>query len=86
MGSDSDLEIMREAEKRLDYFGIAYETRIMSAHRTPESGQVRRDCQQRGLEVIICRAGAAAHLAGPSLQTQLCRSSVFPLILPASKV
>jgi len=36
MGSDSDLEVMREAEKRLDYFGIAYETRIMSAHRTPE--------------------------------------------------
>ena len=36
MGSDSDLEVMRETEKRLDYFGIAYETRIMSAHRTPD--------------------------------------------------
>ena len=36
MGSDSDLEVMREAEKRLDSFGIAYETRIMSAHRTPD--------------------------------------------------
>ena len=45
MGSDSDLEVMREAEKRLDYFGIAYETRIMSAHRTPEkAAEVRRDC------------------------------------------
>ena len=65
MGSDSDLEIMREAEKRLDSFGIAYETRIMSAHRTPEKASEYADtAQQRGLEVIICGAGAAAHLAG----------------------
>ena len=35
MGSGSDLEVMREAEKRLDYFGVRYETRILSAHRTP---------------------------------------------------
>jgi 5-(carboxyamino)imidazole ribonucleotide mutase len=65
MGSDSDLEVMREAEKRLDYFGIAYETRIMSAHRTPEiAAQYAATAQQRGLEVIVCGAGAAAHLAG----------------------
>ena len=36
IGSESDLEVMREAEKRLDAFGVAYETHIMSAHRTPE--------------------------------------------------
>ena len=65
MGSDSDLEVMREAEKRLDSFGIAYETRIMSAHRTPEkAAEYAATAEQRGLEVIICGAGAAAHLAG----------------------
>jgi phosphoribosylaminoimidazole carboxylase PurE protein len=65
MGSDSDLEVMREAEKRLDSLGIAYETRIMSAHRTPEkAAEYAATAQQRGLEVIICGAGAAAHLAG----------------------
>jgi phosphoribosylaminoimidazole carboxylase PurE protein len=65
MGSDSDLEVMREAEKRLDDFGIAYETRIMSAHRTPDkAADYAANAQQRGLEVIIAGAGAAAHLAG----------------------
>ena len=65
MGSDSDLEVMREAEKRLHYFGITYETRIMSAHRTPnKAAEYAATAQQRGLEVIICGAGAAAHLAG----------------------
>ena len=39
MGSDSDLEIMSEAEKRLDYFGIPYETRVLSAHRTAHQTQ-----------------------------------------------
>ena len=65
MGSDSDLEVMREAEKRLDSFAIAYETRILSAHRTPEkAAEYAATAKQRGLEVIICGAGAAAHLAG----------------------
>jgi len=65
MGSDSDLDVMRETEKRLDSFGIAYETRIMSAHRTPDkAAEYAASAQQRGLQVIICGAGAAAHLAG----------------------
>jgi phosphoribosylaminoimidazole carboxylase PurE protein len=65
MGSDSDLDIMREAEKRLDFFGIAFETRIMSAHRTPDiAAKYSATAEKRGLEVIICGAGAAAHLAG----------------------
>jgi len=65
MGSDSDLEIMREAEKRLDSFGIAYETHIMSAHRTPErAAEYASSAEPRGLHAIICGAGAAAHLAG----------------------
>lgn len=65
MGSDTDLQVMREAEKRLDTLGIAYETRILSAHRTPEkAAEYAATAEQRGLEVIIAGAGAAAHLAG----------------------
>lgn len=65
MGSDSDLEVMREAEKRLDYFGISHETRVLSAHRSPVNTMGYADsAQKRGLEVIIVGAGAAAHLAG----------------------
>jgi phosphoribosylaminoimidazole carboxylase PurE protein len=65
MGSDSDLEVMREAEKRLESLGVAYETRIMSAHRTPEkAAQYAATAAERGLQAIICGAGAAAHLAG----------------------
>jgi 5-(carboxyamino)imidazole ribonucleotide mutase len=65
MGSDSDLEVMSEAEKRLDYFGIPYETRVLSAHRTPhETLKYAESAIERGLEVIIVGAGAAAHLGG----------------------
>lgn len=65
MGSDSDLEVMREAEKRLDYFGIPYETRILSAHRTPaKTIEYAETAAKRGIDVIIAGAGAAAHLAG----------------------
>ena len=76
MGSDSDLEVMREAEKRLDHFGIPYETRIMSAHRTPEkAAKYAAIAQQRGLEVIIAGAGAAAHLAGA-----IAANTILPVI------
>ncbi len=65
MGSDSDLEVMREAEKRLDYFSIPYETRILSAHRSPEKTlRYASSATERGIQVIIVGAGAAAHLAG----------------------
>jgi len=65
MGSDSDLDVMREAEKRLDDLGVPYETRVLSAHRTPQkASKYAETAQQRGLEVIIAGAGAAAHLAG----------------------
>ncbi|MBI3000394.1 MAG: 5-(carboxyamino)imidazole ribonucleotide mutase [Deltaproteobacteria bacterium] len=65
MGSDSDLEVMQEAEKRLDYFDIPYETRILSAHRSPlQTQEYAASAFKRGLEVIIVGAGAAAHLAG----------------------
>src|SRR5574342_1295833 len=65
MGSDSDLEVMSEAEKRLHYVGIAYETRILSAHRTPlQTQKYAESAAERGIDVIIAAAGAAAHLAG----------------------
>jgi phosphoribosylaminoimidazole carboxylase PurE protein len=65
MGSDSDLEIMREAGKALEEFGIGYEMDITSAHRSPErTGEFARTAAQRGIRVIIAGAGGAAHLAG----------------------
>lgn len=65
MGSDSDLKVMREAEKRLEYFSVPYETRILSAHRSPlETLEYAASAHKRGIEVIIVGAGAAAHLAG----------------------
>jgi len=65
MGSDSDLEIMREAAKALEDFGIAYEIDVTSAHRSPErTAEFARHAARRGIRVIIAGAGGAAHLAG----------------------
>ena len=65
MGSDSDLEIMREAAKALDDFGIAWEMDVTSAHRSPDrSAEFARNAAGRGVKVIIAGAGGAAHLAG----------------------
>jgi len=65
MGSDSDLEIMREAGKALDEFGIAYEMDVTSAHRSPaRTSDFARNAASRGIKVIIAGAGGAAHLAG----------------------
>jgi len=65
MGSDSDLEIMREAGKALDEFGIAYEIDVTSAHRSPDrSADFAKNAAGRGIKVIIAGAGGAAHLAG----------------------
>ena len=65
MGSDSDLEIMREAGKALDEFGIAYEIDVTSAHRSPDrTADYARKAAGRGIRVIIAGAGGAAHLAG----------------------
>ncbi|HWF91473.1 MAG TPA: 5-(carboxyamino)imidazole ribonucleotide mutase [Terriglobales bacterium] len=65
MGSDSDLEIMREAGKILDEFGIAYEMDVTSAHRSPDrTAEFARNARANGLRVIIAGAGGAAHLAG----------------------
>jgi phosphoribosylaminoimidazole carboxylase PurE protein len=65
MGSDSDLEIMREAAKALEGFGIAYEIDVTSAHRSPDrTADYARKAADRGIRVIIAGAGGAAHLAG----------------------
>ena len=65
MGSDSDLDVMNEAAKALDQFGIAYEIDITSAHRSPQrTSEFSRAAAQRGIKVIIAGAGGAAHLAG----------------------
>jgi 5-(carboxyamino)imidazole ribonucleotide mutase len=65
MGSKSDWDTMRHASTTLDELGIEHETRVMSAHRTPDLvHEYVSSAESRGLEVIIAGAGGAAHLAG----------------------
>jgi phosphoribosylaminoimidazole carboxylase PurE protein len=65
MGSESDLPIMQETQAILDKLGIAYETRVISAHRTPaRAHDFASNAEARGIKVIIAAAGKAAHLAG----------------------
>lgn len=65
MGSSSDLEIMQDAAKILEQFGIEYEIDIVSAHRTPlKMVEYSQNAHKRGLRVIIAGAGGSAHLPG----------------------
>lgn len=65
MGSDSDLNIMKDAAKFLDDMGISYEMKILSVHRTPEkAAEYAEELKQRKVKVIIGGAGGAAHLPG----------------------
>jgi 5-(carboxyamino)imidazole ribonucleotide mutase len=65
MGSDSDLGVMRGAVDVLDEFGVPSETRVVSAHRTPQAMyDYAQSAASRGLRVIIAGAGGAAHLPG----------------------
>lgn len=65
MGSDSDLEVMKEAANVLEEFGISYEIKIVSAHRTPDfMAEYGKTALERGLKVIIAGAGGSAHLPG----------------------
>lgn len=65
MGSDSDLEIMKEAATVLEELGVEYELTIVSAHRTPERMfDYAKTARERGVKVIIAGAGGAAHLPG----------------------
>ncbi|MEJ6397644.1 5-(carboxyamino)imidazole ribonucleotide mutase [Yoonia sp. 208BN28-4] len=65
MGSQSDWSTMREAAEMLDALGVTYETKIVSAHRTPDRlWDYGKTAVDRGLQVIIAGAGGAAHLPG----------------------
>lgn len=65
MGSDSDLGVMESCMKRLDGFGVPYEVRVISAHRTPAAAEaLARHARAEGFGVIIAAAGKAAHLGG----------------------
>ncbi len=73
MGSDSDMPVMKKAAQVLDEFGVAYEMRIISAHREPGVFfDYAQGAEERGVKVIIAGAGMAAHLPG------MC-AALFPL-------
>jgi phosphoribosylaminoimidazole carboxylase PurE protein len=76
MGSDSDLETMQEAVEVLKQFGVPYEVRVLSAHRTPEAtAPYVRAAARLGRRVLIAAAGGAAHLAGA-----VAAQTVLPVI------
>ena len=65
MGSDSDWPIMQQCAETFKRFGIAYEAKVLSAHRTPDAAlEYAATAQQRGMKILIGAAGGAAHLAG----------------------
>jgi 5-(carboxyamino)imidazole ribonucleotide mutase len=65
MGSDSDVPTMEETAKALAEFGVPYEMRISSAHRSPKrTAALAHEAADRGIKIIIAAAGMAAHLAG----------------------
>lgn len=76
MGSKSDWPTMEVASKTLDDFGVPHETKIVSAHRTPDLlFEFAKAAESRGIEVIIAGAGGAAHLPG------MCASqTVLPVL------
>ncbi|MCA1608257.1 MAG: 5-(carboxyamino)imidazole ribonucleotide mutase, partial [Acidobacteria bacterium] len=76
MGSKSDWETIKAAADALAEFGVPYETKIVSAHRTPDLlFEYAKSAESRGLEVIIAGAGGAAHLPG------MCASqTVLPVL------
>ena len=76
MGSDSDWDVMEHAARRLAEFGIPYERRVVSAHRTPDLlFEYAMGAEARGLRCIIAGAGGAAHLPG-----MLASKTVLPVL------
>ena len=76
MGSDSDWPLVKKACETLDKFGVGYETRVISAHRTPDIAlEYSKSAEERGIKVIIAAAGGAAHLGGV-----LAAGTVLPVI------
>lgn len=65
MGSDSDLPVMAECARVLEDYGIGYELKVLSAHRTPDqAAEFARRAEARGFRLVVAGAGASAHLAG----------------------
>lgn len=76
MGSDSDWPLVKKTCETLEKFGVAHETRVISAHRTPDVAlDYSKTAEERGLKVIIAAAGGAAHLGGV-----LAAGTVLPVI------
>jgi 5-(carboxyamino)imidazole ribonucleotide mutase len=76
MGSKSDWEVMRHADDTLTQFGVPHESRVISAHRTPQLAlEFASTAESRGIQVIIAAAGGAAHLAGV-----LAANTVLPVL------
>jgi 5-(carboxyamino)imidazole ribonucleotide mutase len=83
MGSTSDEETMRFAAETLETLGVEFETRVLSAHRTPDA--LREWVQalpERGVRVVICGAGGAAHLAGAVAALTTLPVIGVPLVAP----
>lgn len=73
MGSDSDLPIMADSAKFLDYMGISYEIKILSVHRCPDEAiNYAKNLKDRNVKVIIAGAGGAAHLPGIFAAVNVC--------------
>lgn len=76
MGSDSDWPVLKDAAALLEELGIAYEKRVVSAHRTPDDmANYGKEAAERGLRVIIAGAGGAAHLPG-----MLAAYTILPVV------
>jgi 5-(carboxyamino)imidazole ribonucleotide mutase len=85
MGSDSDLDVMRPAVDALAEFGVAFEVRVVSAHRTPDVlYEYATTAADRGLQVIIAGAGGAAHL--PGMTASMTPLPVIGVPVPRSKL
>ncbi|MBI2885910.1 MAG: 5-(carboxyamino)imidazole ribonucleotide mutase [Chloroflexi bacterium] len=86
MGSVSDLETMKPAADILEELGVAWEMKVISAHRTPDLAfEYAATAQERGLEVIIAGAGGAAHLAGVIAAKTLLPVIGVPVETPSLK-
>lgn len=76
MGSSSDWEVMQHSARRLEEFGVPFETRVVSAHRTPDLlFEYAESASERGLVCLIAGAGGAAHLPG-----MLAAKTVIPVL------
>lgn len=83
MGSRSDWETMRHVAETLDQLGVAHETRVVSAHRTPDLlYQYAEQAAERGIQVIVAGAGGAAHL--PGMTAAKCRLPVLGVPVKSS--